>query len=796
MAPVPPAELLKTLDGLGLAGARDLARAGRRLRRLAGKSAPFDSVWLDALAQIRALSLFQAAAIDRGEAQRLRRGRFVIVEPIWRLGRLSSYRARHDETGVEFRLLAAELAAEQLPPAAERLDRLVQAGGAADAPGVALLTHAGADQGEVWAAHPQVQGRPADEWIARTGRMAPAAVLAIARQVVAALEKLEAAGLVHGDLSPRELVVDAAGSALLAAPGFRRAVFDDAALIAAALPPEAYDSLSPERVDQSPGAAAAGDRFALATLCWHLLAGRSPWPAGDAPTRLRAIERARLPDIREIAPDTPDPLAEAIARCACRDPRQRPASYAEVAELLATEAVPSRRIARRPLRTRLPSRSLRPASSWQELAAAARPSRRTVYGLASAAICIALLGLGISMWRSADKTVAAREQASTVRQSGPATTAPPRVEAAASNNNVGAPVAATPAQQPDTPQVAPVGYESAGGWQQRAALAGGPPQLLLPTDRPLRVASLRLLPGQEVRGAGGLRPRISAPPEGIVVDVEGVRFVDVDFVADADSQEHKPADHGRAARRMLQLRALKASFERCTFDGLAIDADAVTAIDWNTAALADPSSLALINAQLELKDCVLAGVTAGVVCRWNGALGVAIDNTLHLGPGSLVRLTRAPQVDEPIGLLLTHVTARGGSSLVELAYRAPPLHPGRISVSARECVFALQAAGSLISFVGPEAPGTLAESIEWEGQGSVLAPQSGLAAWRGPGGRTSPIDTDRLRVTGLVRSEVGFAGAASAGASSSRAIRWQVPLRSPHPPGIDETRLPATAAIR
>ena len=56
----------------------------------------------------------------------------------------------------------------------------------------------------------------------------------------------------------------------------------------------------------------------------------------------------------------------------------------------------------------------------------------------------------------------------------------------------------------DSP-VAAVSYTSSGEspWAGRVERAGGNPVLLLPTDRPLRLATLRLVPGQIVKGAGG-----------------------------------------------------------------------------------------------------------------------------------------------------------------------------------------------------------------------------------------------------------------------------------------------------
>jgi hypothetical protein len=779
----PPADLFETLTGLGLATAGDFALARRRVRRLAGKSAMFDSVWVDALVQVRAISLFQAAAINRGEAQRLVIGPFAVIEPICPLGSFGVYRARQIDTHIPFRLLTAEVGPEFVESARERLEQLVRAAGQLEAPGIAPLLRCGAADRSVWGAHPQVHGQTASDFVARSGRMSPHAVLAIAQQTVAALAQLEAAGLVHGDLSPRELVIETDGRAVITAPGFRSAVRREEGYGAADLPPEAYDSLAPERVEHAAPSTAASDRFALGVLWWQLLSGRSPWPAGNTLTRMSAIEKARLPNIRFIAPDTPEPLANAIEQCTARDPRCRPSHYAELAESLVMAA--GQKV--RP--SRLPARSIRPATSWRQIATRARPTKQTFLGLAGMAACVAFVALVVQSKRPAGETPNA---ATIAVQAMPV----PLAASPTEPTNAQSPSAAAQfAGQGNSGAVAAVSYEARNSWEQRAERAGGAPELILPTDRPLRVASLRLLPGQIVRGASGGRPRISTPDEGLLIDVEGLRFVDIDFVADREPSRRPGANRGPSQQRMLHLRVLKAAFEHCTFEGEPDGPGASIAIDWNTSSLTDRSSIALTNAQLEIKDCVFTHVAAGINCQWNGALALAIDNVLHLGPGPLVRLARAPLLDEPVGLLLAHVTARGGASLLELRCDVAPSECGRIAVSARECVIALHAAGNLLAFTGQAPAEPLAAAIEWDGQGSVLAPQAGLAAWRGADGKTQPIDTTRLHITGLVKSDVGFAGAIHSGPAASRAIRWQVPLQSPNPPGINETRLPA-ATIR
>jgi hypothetical protein len=206
--------------------------------------------------------------------------------------------------------------------------------------------------------------------------------------------------------------------------------------------------------------------------------------------------------------------------------------------------------------------------------------------------------------------------------------------------------------------------------------------------------------------------------------------------------------------------------------------------------LADRAALELPNGQLEVQDCVLGDVAAGVRCRFTGAMALIVNNTLHLGPGPLVRLSRAPRLDEPMNLALAHVTVREAASLLEIRSESIPTESGNIAIAAEECVFALRAGGSLLQFVAPQSPARLMDRVEWKGQGSVMTAHGGLATWLTADGQRTPLDVSRLRVAGLVQSEIGFAGPSRSGPAASQAVRWQVPLRSPDPPGIDDARLP------
>jgi len=86
MPDIPSSELGELLNRLHLATPMQLRAVTRRARRLAGELPLFDSVWIDALAQARLLTPYQATQINAGRGEQLLVGPYVIRRLIQRLG--------------------------------------------------------------------------------------------------------------------------------------------------------------------------------------------------------------------------------------------------------------------------------------------------------------------------------------------------------------------------------------------------------------------------------------------------------------------------------------------------------------------------------------------------------------------------------------------------------------------------------------------------------------------------------------------------------------------------------------
>lgn len=391
----PPKPLVEVLERLHLATAEQVRAMSGRVRRLAQDLPLFESVWVDALAQARILTPFQAAEINAGRGDALRVGPYVISQPVASPAYAACYAAR-DAASSQWMRLAVGAAQAPAEVTANLLRQLISASELLDVEPLAPICAGGVESGRVWAVCRHVMGPTAGEWIVHNGRFSPQCVLEIARQMLVGLAALEKQGMAHGDIGAASTVLTPDGGVVLPFPGLRGLLRPEEGYAHADLPPEGYDYLAPERVVQGTPPNMASDLYACGCLWWHLLTGRVPVPGGSSLAKLRAAETVKITDVAELAPDTPAPLASAISACLARNPKDRPES---VAQLASTLAAPTARGA-----ALLAGCVTRPGASrprWAVSMRTIRQSHQAPLWLAAMGGClVAVVALAWSMWHA------------------------------------------------------------------------------------------------------------------------------------------------------------------------------------------------------------------------------------------------------------------------------------------------------------------------------------------------------------------------------------------------------------
>jgi serine/threonine protein kinase len=777
----PPGQFVELLERLGLATPSQVRGTVGLARRLAKDLPLFESVWVDALCRARVLTPYQAGEINACRGDRLRLGSYVIQRPLPDPGYCQCLLARHSETREAVQLSVLPAGCDRTEGIQGSLEALTQKGRQLDSRHLAPIIDTGAEEDRVWAASRHMLGTTAAELVIRNGRFPPEVVLEIARQMLEGLKALERADSCHGDISAVGTVLTESGDVILHQPGLRSVFRPDEGYASCELPPESYDYVAPERVAYGMPPSAESDVYACGCLWWHLLTGRAPLPGGSSLAKLRSIQESVIPDVRQLAPDTPRCLAEAIVSCVRPVPSQRPDSVTSLAQTL----VPSTRSGRR----RLSQFIRRPGHRAGGLARSVPKLELTkshTFWLAVTTGCIVAAGAVFwSLWKRVPEDRPSVATASATSQGAhdvlkPADDPPPLLAE---------PHQATPMPEVSRRTVTPQSDKSSAGpvvSTSHNSVAVQYDDLVLADDGSALISLAdQLRPGQTVRASSGRRSLVKVPSTGLSIRPDGIRFESIDFVL---GDRTGPKGAGRHPA-LLHVFAPRAEFHGCSFRCAENLPSAPVAIRWCHPADRRTYESGLPSGRIRFAHCVFRNMHSGVACRTAGGVVVELANVLYLGSGPLMELDHCPRLDEPVLLGLSRVTVRDSGPLLLCPQGQVEGQVGRITIRAAGCAFSLSVGAPLLSFIGPSPPGRLLEAVEWTGQGSIVDPQTLIAGWTSEDGQFRSIDDAAVSIAGLVRSSVTFAGPADGGPDASRLTRWQVPVMSPNPPGIDPQML-------
>jgi hypothetical protein len=231
------------------------------------------------------------------------------------------------------KVMPAELGED--PSFRRRFLREARYASAVDHPNVVRVVDSGEADGLLYIAMEYVHGRDLAAILAREGRLEPERATAILAQVGEALDAAHAAGLIHRDVKPGNvLVASAAGDehALLTDFGLTKSpTRDSVALTEAGQYVGTFAYTAPEQIL---GGAIDGraDVYSLACVLFECLGGAPPFGSELAAEVLTAHVDSPPPRLRERAPQLPDALDEALSRALAKDPSER---FAGCGELMA-----------------------------------------------------------------------------------------------------------------------------------------------------------------------------------------------------------------------------------------------------------------------------------------------------------------------------------------------------------------------------------------------------------------------------------------------------------------------------
>ncbi|HTC68869.1 MAG TPA: Stk1 family PASTA domain-containing Ser/Thr kinase, partial [Acidothermaceae bacterium] len=249
-------------------------------------------------------------------------------------------------------------------------------------PNVVAVYDQGEDAGYVFLVMEYVPGRTLRDLMRERTRLAPADALSILEPVLAALSAAHAAGLVHRDVKPENVLLADDGRVKVADFGLARAaanleVTSQTSLIGTV----AY--LAPEQVIRGI-ADPRSDVYAAGIMLFEMITGRQPYDGETAISVALRHAHEDVPAPSSLVPDVPESVDLLVARATARDADRRPhdagAFLAEVVRVrgglvaAGADAVGLRELTQHTLVVELPpTRSVGADPPWQSGRAAATP---------------------------------------------------------------------------------------------------------------------------------------------------------------------------------------------------------------------------------------------------------------------------------------------------------------------------------------------------------------------------------------------------------------------------------------
>jgi TolB-like protein/tRNA A-37 threonylcarbamoyl transferase component Bud32/Tfp pilus assembly protein PilF len=195
-------------------------------------------------------------------------------------------------------------------------------------------------------------------------------------KVARALDYAHQRGILHRDLQPGNILLDARGEPMISDFGLAKWLDGNSDLTRTLTTFGTPGYIAPEQAEGSATAlTSAADIYSLGAILFNLLVGRPPFVGANALSVIRQAGATEAPRLRALAPSLDRDLETIIAHCLERDPKARYRSAADLADDL-EHWLAGRPIVARPV--------LAPARIW-------RWSRRNPMLAAAAGACLLLI---------------------------------------------------------------------------------------------------------------------------------------------------------------------------------------------------------------------------------------------------------------------------------------------------------------------------------------------------------------------------------------------------------------------
>jgi serine/threonine protein kinase len=291
------------------------------------------------------MTTFQAEQFLLGKYKGFSLAGYRIVERLGTGGTGTVYLGEHH-------VLCRRAALKVLPPALaddpailERFRREAQAAAVLDHPNVVHIYDFRQEGSLHFIVMEYIEGESLQQVIDQRGALPIGVACDYVRQSALGLEHAHDQGLVHRDVKPANLLVDATGTVkvldlglALFEPSGEESItrkFNSGIVLGTA------DYLAPEQALNLHGVDARADIYSLGATLYALLTGQPPFHAGTIGQKLMWHQMKVPEPVNEVRPEVPAELAALVARMLAKQLEDRIATMAELARALEAWAAPA-----------------------------------------------------------------------------------------------------------------------------------------------------------------------------------------------------------------------------------------------------------------------------------------------------------------------------------------------------------------------------------------------------------------------------------------------------------------------
>ncbi len=257
-------------------------------------------------------------------------GGYEVLEELGRGGMGRVFRARHVtlERDVALKLLAEQFAGDDFY--VQRFLKEARAAARLNHPGIVQIYDFGQVGPHWYLAMELVEGRSLAHFLKTWGRFSEQNAVVLARQALAALAVAHAAGIVHRDVKPDNLILGKRGVLKLVDLGLAKKVDDPGASSTGFAAGTPY-YISPEQIEGRADIDGRADLYSLGATLFQLVTGQPPFPGSSSAVIMSRHLNERPPDPRTLTPELSEGFSAAVLRLMARERDRRPRDAQEAA---------------------------------------------------------------------------------------------------------------------------------------------------------------------------------------------------------------------------------------------------------------------------------------------------------------------------------------------------------------------------------------------------------------------------------------------------------------------------------